>query len=142
MPGAPLARELDLPGACWIYLDTVRARVSAELAEGPRGGGRDRDQIVRHVLGVEQDWAREVGVRTPEGARVIASGTDLTTSRSAYRAAVEAFRAQGNPPRNWPLRFLVRHSAYHTMDRAWEREDLRSAAGLSPAGAGGVTRTL
>jgi hypothetical protein len=25
--------------------------------------------------------------------------------------------------RTWPLRFLIRHTAYHTMDHAWEMED-------------------
>jgi hypothetical protein len=23
----------------------------------------------------------------------------------------------------WPLRFLIRHTAFHTMDHAWEMED-------------------
>jgi hypothetical protein len=25
--------------------------------------------------------------------------------------------------RTWPLRYLIRHTAYHTMDHAWEMED-------------------
>jgi hypothetical protein len=25
--------------------------------------------------------------------------------------------------RSWPLRYLIRHTAYHTMDHAWEMED-------------------
>jgi hypothetical protein len=40
-----LKRELRLMRACWAYFDHVRSRVSAELQKGPRGGGRDRDQI-------------------------------------------------------------------------------------------------
>jgi hypothetical protein len=27
------------------------------------------------------------------------------------------------PMRSWSLAFLVRHSAFHTMDHAWEMED-------------------
>jgi hypothetical protein len=23
----------------------------------------------------------------------------------------------------WPLRYLIRHTAYHTLDHAWEMED-------------------
>jgi hypothetical protein len=23
----------------------------------------------------------------------------------------------------WPLRFLIRHTAFHTLDHAWEMED-------------------
>jgi len=25
--------------------------------------------------------------------------------------------------RTWPLRFLIRHTAFHTLDHAWEMED-------------------
>ena len=48
-------RELTLLQACWAFFDEVRLRVSAELQKGPRGSGRDRDGIVRHTLGTEQD---------------------------------------------------------------------------------------
>lgn len=58
---ADLARRLALMQSCWTYFDGVRARVSAEMRKGPRGGGRDRDRIVQHVLGVEQDWGEEGG---------------------------------------------------------------------------------
>ena len=54
-----LERELRLMRACWAYFDHVRSRVSAELQKGPRGGGRDRDQIVRHVVASEQDMAKK-----------------------------------------------------------------------------------
>src|SRR5690349_20733772 len=52
-----LERELTLLRACWAFFDDVRVRVSAEMRKGPRGGGRDRDHIIRHTIGVEQDWA-------------------------------------------------------------------------------------
>ena len=52
---AELERQLTLLQACWAFFDAVRSRVSAELQKGPRGGGRDRDRIVRHTLGTEQD---------------------------------------------------------------------------------------
>ena len=25
--------------------------------------------------------------------------------------------------RTWPLRYLIRHTAYHTLDHTWEMED-------------------
>ena len=116
-----LDRDLTLLQACWAFFDTVRSRVSAELRKGPRGGGRDRDRIVRHTLGAEQDWAAKLGVRAPEGAHL----TDETLSayRDAYRAAIRALHAQGKPARTWPLRYLIRHTAFHTLDHAWEMED-------------------
>ena len=62
MSGDELARELTLMRACWAFFDEVRSRVSAELQQGPRGGGRHRDLIVRHVVRNEQQWARKLGV--------------------------------------------------------------------------------
>src|SRR5579864_5779592 len=59
-----LERELTLMQACWAFFDDVRVRVSAQMQKGPRGGGRDRDRIVRHTFGSEQDWAAKLGVRT------------------------------------------------------------------------------
>jgi hypothetical protein len=121
MSSEALERELALMQACWAYFDEVRARVSAELRKGPRGGGRDRDRIVRHTLGTEQDWAAKLGVRTPPGA--LLTGEGLQAHRGAYRDAIRAFHAQGKMARTWPLRYLIRHTAYHTLDHAWEMED-------------------
>ena len=116
-----LERDLTLMQACWAFFDTVRARVSAEMRKGPRGGGRDRDRIVRHTFGAEQDFAAKLGVRAPEGALLTDDG--LRAYRDAYCAAIRAFHAEGKPARNWPLRYLIRHTAFHTMDHAWEMED-------------------
>src|SRR6476661_5609148 len=54
-----LDRELTLMRACWTFFDDVRSRVSAEMARGPRGGGRNRDQIVRHTFVSELDMAKK-----------------------------------------------------------------------------------
>src|SRR5512139_2742908 len=64
--GEALERELALMRACWAFFDDVRSRVSAEMQRGPRGGGRDRERIARHTVGVEQDWAKKLGVLTPQ----------------------------------------------------------------------------
>ena len=66
MSEAACERKIALLRASWAYFDGVAARVSAELRMGPRGGGRGRDRIVRHVNGAEIDeHAKKVGVRTP-----------------------------------------------------------------------------
>ncbi len=124
MSSEDLERELTLMQACWTFFDAVRARVSAEMQKGPRGGGRDRDRIVRHVLGTELDWATKLGVHTadtPEGALV--NDESLNTHREAYCAAIRACHAQSKLARTWPLRYLMRHTAFHTLDHAWEMED-------------------
>ena len=116
-----LERELTLMQACWAFFDTVRFRVSAEMQKGPRGGGRDRDQIVRHTLVNEMDWATGLGLPKLDGANL----TDefVNTHRNAYCNAIRAFHAEGKMAKKWPLRYLIRHTAYHTMDHAWEMED-------------------
>jgi hypothetical protein len=116
-----LERELNLMQACWAFFDSVRFRVSAEMQKGPRGGGRDRDQIVRHTLGTEMDWAKKLGLPNLYGANL----TDevVNTHRAAYCDAIRAYHAEGKMARKWPLRYLIRHTAYHTMDHAWEMED-------------------
>jgi hypothetical protein len=116
-----LEHDLTLLQACWAFFDTVRARVSAALQKGPRGGGRDRDHIVRHTLGVEQDWATKLGLRMSEGALLTDEG--LRAHRDAYCTAIRAFHAEGKLARAWPLRYLIRHTAFHTLDHAWEMED-------------------
>jgi hypothetical protein len=121
MSSEALERDLTLMQACWGFFDTVRSRVSAEMRKGPRGGGRDRDHIVRHTLNVEQDWATKLEVRSPEGALLTADG--LSAHRDTYLAAIRAFHAEDKLARNWPLRYLIRHTAFHTLDHAWEMED-------------------
>ena len=121
MSSEALARELTLMRACWAFFDDVGSRVSVEMQKGPRGGGRDRDQIVRHTVATEQDWAKKLGVRSPEGA--ILTDEELQAHRDAYCDAIRAFHAEGKMARTWPLRFLIRHTAFHTMDHAWEMED-------------------
>ena len=121
MSSEELERELTLMQACWAFFDEVRSRVSAEMQKGPRGGGRDRDRIVRHTFGMERDWAEGLGVHTPEGAMLTDEG--LQAHRDAYCDAIRAFQPQGKMARNWPLRYLIRHTAFHTLDHAWEMED-------------------
>ena len=116
-----LDRELTLMRACWAFFDGVRSRVSAELRKGPRGGGRDRDRIVRHTVGAELDWAKKLEVRTPHDAILTDEG--LGEHRDAYCDAIRELHAQGKMARTWPLRYLIRHTAFHTLDHAWEMED-------------------
>jgi hypothetical protein len=124
MSADELERELRLMQACWAFFDDVRGRVSAEMQKGPRGGGRNRDRIVGHTFAAEQDWATKVGVLTPDGAMLTDEG--LRAHREAYCQAIRAYHSQGKLPgqrAKWPLRYLIRHTAFHTLDHAWEMED-------------------
>ena len=119
--GKELERELTLMQACWAFFDDVRSRVSAEMQKGPRGGGRDRDRIVRYVHFTERDWAKMVGVITP--GETVLTGEELNAYRDEYCNAIRAFHSEGKMARKWPLRYLIRHTAFHTLDHAWEMED-------------------
>jgi len=122
MSDEALKRELALMRACWKFFDDVRERVSEELQRGPRGGGRDRNRIVRHVAATEQDWAKKLGL--PTSREVVVTDDDgLKAFRNAYCTAIRKFHSDRRAARTWPSRYLIRHTAYHTMDHAWEMED-------------------
>ena len=82
--GRSTAAEADrlarLVEAAWTVLDRVAAAAPAELRKGPRGGGRDRDKMVGHVVEADWDYAREMGLRA-------------TQPDPDDRAAIEALRA-------------------------------------------------
>ncbi len=124
MGEAELERGITLLRACWAFFDGIAARVSPEMRKGPRGGGRDRDQIIRHTIRTEsEDFAKQVGLRIPERAALSPDG--LRQHREAYVAAMRAYNAGEvtRRMRSWTLPFLIRHSAFHTLDHAWEMED-------------------
>jgi hypothetical protein len=75
--GAAAARPLSLEAgrrlaslvsAAWGFFDQVAGHAPLELCTGPRGGGRDRDQIVEHVLALDFVYARELGLTLPSRA--------------------------------------------------------------------------
>ncbi|HET9614886.1 MAG TPA: hypothetical protein VFP22_08745 [Candidatus Limnocylindrales bacterium] len=119
-----LERALTLLQAAWTFFDGVAARVSPEMRKGPRGGGRDRDRIIRHTIRTEsEDFAKQVGIRIPEEAALDPDG--LRQHRATYLDAMRAYNAGRveRRMRSWTLPFLIRHSAFHTLDHAWEMED-------------------
>jgi hypothetical protein len=96
--------------------------VSRELRPGSRGGGRSREEIIRHVYGTEpSQFSRKVEVRTELDTVFTPRG--LARHRDEYRDAIRAYNADGKPARTWPIQFLVRRTAHHVMDHAWELED-------------------
>jgi hypothetical protein len=122
MSDAECERKIALLRACWTYFDDVASRVSPELRKGPRGGGRDRDRIVEHVNANEiGNFSRKVGVTAPEEAWQ--NPAALRAYREEFAAKIRDANARGPEARNWTVQFVIRHSAYHVMDHAWEMED-------------------
>lgn len=115
-------RHADLVAAAWRVFDAVVAGAPATLRKGPRGGGRDRDEIVVHVAEAERSYARSVGVHYTPTQFGQAGG------QAAMRAElIEVLRAarDGAPPggKGWPPRYAARRIAWHVLDHAWEIED-------------------
>ena len=43
--------------------------------------------------------------------------------RPVVRGVRDAGEVEKKPMRTWNLPFVIRHSAFHTLDHAWEMED-------------------
>ena len=124
-------READrlaaLVAASWAALEAVAAVAPAVLRKGPRGGGRDRDAVVAHVVGAEASYARQVGVRMP------ALDPGDRAAVAALRAAIlDVLRRPSDGSalagRRWTQRYASRRIAWHALDHAWEIEDRSSGA--------------
>ena len=124
--GAAEAKRIAaLVEAAWAELDAVSATAPAELRKGPRGGGRDRDKVVDHVLGAEASYARKLGVRHRQPERDDRAA--IQALRSDILAVLRAARAGEAPvEKGWTPRYAARRIAWHVLDHAWEIED-RSA---------------
>jgi hypothetical protein len=129
MSEAECERKIALLRASWAYFDDVAARVSPTLREGPRGGGRDRDTIIRHVNGAEiQENGRKVGVRSSHDAWK--DPADLRAHREAICEGIREFNAIGPAAGSWwTVQFFIRRSAWHMLDHAWEMEDRDLSSG-------------
>jgi hypothetical protein len=115
-------RTVGLLRAAWAEFDETAARVSAELRPGARGGGRSRDQIVRHVLANEGgEFSKRVKAKSELADLMTPAG--LTEHRDRFVEAMRAWYAAGEPLGNWTIPYLLRHTAYHTLDHAWEMQD-------------------
>src|SRR5215204_4307113 len=121
-------RSEAILAAIWRAFDrAARAAEGKELRKGPRGGGRERDGIVRHVLGADAAYLRRVGQKFSQDEA--AALDDVQRTREAIRAALVAgvrgeIPTQG--PRGgalWTPRYFVRRVAWHTVDHLWEIED-------------------
>jgi hypothetical protein len=125
-----LKRQMAILRACWTFFDDVAATVSAELRKGPRGGGRDRDEIIAHTVEADRGYARQIGVLTSPF-----DPFDRAARNAQLEAAFAAMpdksdgRVEG---KKWPLRYLIRRMAWHILDHAWEMED-KDLSGEAPA---------
>lgn len=120
-----MQRYVALLRAAWDLLEEVVATSPAELRKGPRGGGRDRDEVWRHVVEAERVYARKIGVRHKP--------FDVN-DKNALKAMQEEINAvlgkssTGEPlvASGWNASYAVRRMAWHVVDHIWEIEDRRN----------------
>jgi hypothetical protein len=124
---APMTRALarrtaDVVQASWDHFDRVAAAAPAELRKGPRGGGRNRDKIVEHVIGSDLGYAQLLGIKAAKGAE-----SNPAAVADVRAAVLDVLRSttDGQPvrPKGWPTRYAARRIAWHALDHAWEIED-------------------
>lgn len=123
---AAAKRTAALVEACWDTLTRVAARSPEELTKGPRGGGRDRDKMLNHVVETEAAYGRKIGVKHKPPA------LDDKPAIKAMRAdiiAVLGAPSDGSSPveKGWPVAYTARRIAWHALDHAWEIQDRRPA---------------
>ncbi len=120
-PGSARAMT-GLVVAAWMVFDRVAATTPAELRKGPRGGGRDRDKMIDHVVASETSYARKLGIK--HKLMTIDDHAAIAALRNAV-SDVLATGSDGAPPvpNGWPLRYAARRFAWHALDHAWEMED-------------------
>ena len=114
---ADLARQVSLLRAAWDALDELAVSAPEQLRKGPRGGGRDRDRMVAHIVDAERAYVRKIGLRPAAAAPI----------EEVRAEVIETFRlgTDGSPlpGGTWPLRYAARRFAWHVLDHAWEIED-------------------
>ena len=71
------------------------------------------------------DFARQAGLVDYDENTAPIAAEARPPYRDAYVAAIRDYNAGrvAKRMRSWTLPFLIRHSAFHTLDHAWEMQD-------------------
>jgi hypothetical protein len=124
-----LQRLQKILKACWRTFDAnVQAATGKALRTGPRGGGRELEGIVQHVLGSDTGYLSQLGWKLGQ-----ADAEDLDKQLDRTRQGILkglTASARGEIPARgprggirWGPRYFVRRLAWHVLDHAWEIED-------------------
>lgn len=121
--GARLEKVLR---AGWRALDVARKGAAGKpLGKGPRGGGRELDAILRHVVEAERGYLSALGWKVDRSARDPdpvggTRGAVLEGLRASLRGEIPATGPRGG--QRWPARYFARRLAWHAIAHAWEIE--------------------
>jgi hypothetical protein len=115
--------------ACWETFDAIMKSAAGEsLRTGPRGGGRQVEGIIQHVLDSNAGYLNAVGWKLQKSDREDRED-EFEQAQQATLSALTA-SAHGEIPAKgprgglrWSPRYFVRRAAWHILDHAWEIED-------------------
>jgi hypothetical protein len=131
LAGPELERLLLLLDACWQAFERAARDASGkELRKGPRGGGRELEGVVAHVLESAAGYLRQIGGSAGPG-RAAPEERLGQLRRAAGEALAAAARGElpSHGPRGgkrWSPRYFARRTAWHLLDHVWELEDRSS----------------
>jgi hypothetical protein len=125
---AELRRLAAILKASWAAFDeAAEAAEGRALAKGPRGGGRDLEQILEHLVGSDQGYLSALGwkVKLDKGlspAAALAQTREAVLEGLAAAAKGELSERGPRGGMRWKPRYFVRRSAWHWLDHAGEIE--------------------
>jgi len=115
--------------ASWqSFDDSYQNALGNELRKGPRGGGRDAEGILNHVLEADLAYLKRMA-RTYRRNLENDLMTEIRQVRQQILVVLDVSENEGLPeqgPRGgiiWPVRFFIRRVVWHTLDHQWEIDD-------------------
>ena len=127
--GEEMQRLMMLLQAFWTAFDAAVDKAQGkELRKGPRGGGRELEGIVNHVLEADRAYLRRLGWKAAPG-KGEDDGQLMKRVREEILDGLQAAASgqlQKEGPRGgkrWSPRRFVRRHAWHVLDHAWEIEE-------------------
>ncbi len=126
---ADMERLQTILAACWRAFDAAaRKAAGKELRKGPRGGGRDLDRMIRHVVGGEESYLSALGWKfaandQEDPHRMLARARRAVREGLVVSASGKIAPLGPRGGKRWSPRYFVRRVAYHVLDHAWEIED-------------------
>ena len=122
-----LARQEKILRASWNAFDRAAEIATGPLEKGPRGGGREVDAIVAHVIGAEASYVRMIGASAKgfdeAGADAAREDERALVLDGLERAVVDGIAPGPRGGKRWSAPYFVRRATWHVLDHAWEIED-------------------
>lgn len=126
---AELQRFQTLMKAYWKALKgAMQQAAGKELRKGPRGGGRELEGVVEHILGAQASYLGRLAWKFKKSETEDLNEEVARTEQAVLEGLAAA--ARGETPKQgprggvlWPPRYFVRRSAWHVLDHVWEIED-------------------